>query len=154
MNPNKVISKYLFLCIPMLIEDFLKLCTAQQPNVLELLFYIHYHLSNMFIQMILCIISLRMKFLHWTIAWLYSLYVWWAFMLVFLAGSEVNKQAVLCHRVLRTLQSVASSSGLSEETWHTLLLFLLHVNAALLAPPAVKGEGRGGQWRGRNGGVA
>jgi hypothetical protein len=56
-------------------------------------------------------------------------------------GAEVNKQAVLCHRVLRMLQTVAQSSNtMTEETWHTLLLFLLHINSALLAPPTVKGN--------------
>jgi hypothetical protein len=59
---------------------------------------------------------------------------------VCITGAEVNKQAVLCHRVLRMLQTVAqSSTSMSEETWHTLLLFLLHINSALLAPPSTKG---------------
>lgn len=51
----------------------------------------------------------------------------------------INRQAVLCHRVLRTLQNIAQNSPcLSEDTWQTLLLFLLHINSALLSPPTVK----------------
>ncbi|XP_047737392.1 ral GTPase-activating protein subunit beta [Hyalella azteca] len=61
-------------------------------------------------------------------------------------GAEVNKQAVLCHRVLRMLQTVAqSSTSMSEETWHTLLLFLLHINSALLAPPSTKARDDAGE---------
>lgn len=53
----------------------------------------------------------------------------------------INRQAVLCHRVLRTLQNIAQNSPcLSEDTWQTLLLFLLHINSALLSPPTVKGK--------------
>ncbi|KAF4523460.1 hypothetical protein B566_EDAN008869 [Ephemera danica] len=51
----------------------------------------------------------------------------------------INRQAVLCHRVLRTLQNLAhSSSRLTRETWEALLLFLLSINDALLAPPTLK----------------
>ncbi|XP_045133683.1 ral GTPase-activating protein subunit beta-like isoform X2 [Portunus trituberculatus] len=51
----------------------------------------------------------------------------------------INRQAVLCHRVLRTLQNIAQNSPyLSEDTWQTLLMFLLHINSALLSPPTVK----------------
>ncbi|XP_069158153.1 ral GTPase-activating protein subunit beta isoform X4 [Procambarus clarkii] len=51
----------------------------------------------------------------------------------------INRQAVLCHRVLRTLQNIAQNSPcLSEDTWQTLLLFLLHINSALLSPPTIK----------------
>ncbi|KAG0723198.1 Ral GTPase-activating protein subunit beta [Chionoecetes opilio] len=53
----------------------------------------------------------------------------------------INRQAVLCHRVLRTLQNIAQNSPyLSEDTWQTLLMFLLHINSALLSPPTVKGD--------------
>ncbi|XP_076069482.1 ral GTPase-activating protein subunit beta isoform X2 [Oratosquilla oratoria] len=53
----------------------------------------------------------------------------------------INRQAVLCHRVLRTLQNIAQNSCmLSEETWQTLLHFLLHINTALLSPPTVKDD--------------
>ncbi|KAG7177584.1 Ral GTPase-activating protein subunit beta-like 1 [Homarus americanus] len=53
----------------------------------------------------------------------------------------INRQAVLCHRVLRTLQNIAQNSPcLSEDTWQTLLLFLLHINSALLSPPTIKGK--------------
>lgn len=53
----------------------------------------------------------------------------------------INRQAVLCHRVLRTLQQVAQSSQkLTPETWESLLLFLLAINEVLLAPPTVKDD--------------
>lgn len=51
----------------------------------------------------------------------------------------INRQAVLCHRVLRTLQQVARGPvQLERETWQSLLLFLIGINDALLAPPAVR----------------
>lgn len=58
------------------------------------------------------------------------------------AGVDViNRQAVLCHRVLRTLQQVAHESKVLErETWESLLLFLLAINDTLLAPPTVKDD--------------
>ncbi|XP_055299218.1 ral GTPase-activating protein subunit beta isoform X4 [Sitodiplosis mosellana] len=53
----------------------------------------------------------------------------------------INRQAVLCHRVLRTLQQVAQSSQkLTPETWESLLLFLLAINEVLLAPPGAKDD--------------
>ncbi|XP_058125156.1 ral GTPase-activating protein subunit beta isoform X3 [Anopheles coustani] len=53
----------------------------------------------------------------------------------------INRQAVLCHRVLRTLQDTAQNSQiLTVETWETLLLFLLAINEILLAPPIVKDD--------------
>lgn len=53
----------------------------------------------------------------------------------------INRQAVLCHRVLRTLQQVAHESKILErETWESLLLFLLAINDTLLAPPTVKDD--------------
>lgn len=53
----------------------------------------------------------------------------------------INRQAVLCHRVLRTLQQVAQSSHkLAPETWEALLLFFIAINEALLAPPAMKDD--------------
>lgn len=56
-----------------------------------------------------------------------------------LGSDTINKQAVLCHRVLRTLQQVARSSiTLERETWESLLLFLIGINDALLAPPAIR----------------
>lgn len=60
-----------------------------------------------------------------------------------IAGTDViNKQAVLCHRVLRTLQQVTQvSKNIENDTWQTFLLFLLTINDALLAPPTVKGNG-------------
>jgi len=46
----------------------------------------------------------------------------------------------LCHRVLRTLHDLSRTSKIIEpETWEALLLFLLAINDALLAPPTVKG---------------
>lgn len=47
---------------------------------------------------------------------------------------------MLCHRVLRTLQQVTQDSkNIENDTWQTLLLFLLTINDALLAPPTIKG---------------
>lgn len=61
----------------------------------------------------------------------------------FLTAQEtIHKQAVLCHRVLRRIQDVAQQSqSIDRETWESLLAFLLAINDALLAPPAVKGGG-------------
>lgn len=48
----------------------------------------------------------------------------------------INRQAVLCHRVLRTLQNIAQNSEiLTPQTWESLLLFLLAINQLLLAHP-------------------
>lgn len=56
-------------------------------------------------------------------------------------ADTINRQAVLCHRVLRTLQHLAQvSTSLTRETWETLLLFLLAINDTLLAPPTIKGN--------------
>ncbi|KAK7862307.1 hypothetical protein R5R35_014671 [Gryllus longicercus] len=53
----------------------------------------------------------------------------------------INRQAVLCHRVLRTLQHLTQlSSTLTRETWEALLLFLLAINDTLLAPPTIKDD--------------
>lgn len=53
----------------------------------------------------------------------------------------INRQAVLCHRVLRTLQYMAQTSQkLTNETWESLLLFLLAINEVLLAPPIIKDD--------------
>jgi hypothetical protein len=64
---------------------------------------------------------------------------WW---LKHVTGADtINRQAVLCHRVLRTLQHLAQvSNSLTRETWEALLLFLLAINDTLLAPPTVKGN--------------
>lgn len=44
----------------------------------------------------------------------------------FPGADTINRQAVICHRVLRTLQQVAQTSQiLTQETWESLLLFLL-----------------------------
>jgi len=59
---------------------------------------------------------------------------------VFSGTDAINRQAVLCHRVLRTLHDLSRTSKIIEpETWEALLLFLLAINDALLAPPTVKG---------------
>ncbi|XP_044749907.1 ral GTPase-activating protein subunit beta isoform X2 [Coccinella septempunctata] len=51
----------------------------------------------------------------------------------------INRQAVLCHRVLRTLKQIANDSKiLDRETWECLLLFLIAINDNLLALPTVK----------------
>ncbi|XP_055713067.1 ral GTPase-activating protein subunit beta isoform X2 [Phlebotomus papatasi] len=55
-------------------------------------------------------------------------------------ADTINRQAVLCHRVLRTLQNAAVSQILTRETWESLLLFLLAINEVLLAPPTVKDD--------------
>lgn len=57
-------------------------------------------------------------------------------------GSDViNKQAVLCHRVLRTLQQLTQTAkNIENDTWQTMLLFLLTINDTLLAPPTIKGK--------------
>ena len=56
-----------------------------------------------------------------------------------LGTDTINRQAVLCHRVLRTLQQVAQGPAtLDRETWESLLLFLIGINDALLAPPAMR----------------
>ncbi|XP_065158063.1 ral GTPase-activating protein subunit beta isoform X3 [Atheta coriaria] len=53
----------------------------------------------------------------------------------------INRQAVVCHRVLRTLQLIAQESKVLERsTWESLLLFLLAINDTLLAPPTVKDD--------------
>ncbi|XP_037828191.1 ral GTPase-activating protein subunit beta isoform X5 [Lucilia sericata] len=53
----------------------------------------------------------------------------------------INRQAVLCHRVLRTLQQTAQiSQTMDRETWESLLLFLLAINETLLAPPTIKDD--------------
>jgi len=56
-----------------------------------------------------------------------------------LGTDTINRQAVLCHRVLRTLQQIARGPAtLERETWESLLLFLIGINDALLAPPATR----------------
>nr|CAD7427351.1 unnamed protein product [Timema monikensis] len=56
-------------------------------------------------------------------------------------ADTINRQALLCHRVLRTLQHLAQVSNcLTRETWEALLLFLLAINDTLLAPPTVKDD--------------
>lgn len=48
---------------------------------------------------------------------------------------------LLCHRVLRTLHTIAQDSlQLQRDTWETLLLFLLSINELLLAPPVVRDD--------------
>lgn len=56
-------------------------------------------------------------------------------------ADTINRQAVLCHRVLRTIQHTTTNSQiLTRETWESLLLFLLAINDILLAPPTVKDD--------------
>ncbi|XP_017094712.2 ral GTPase-activating protein subunit beta isoform X8 [Drosophila bipectinata] len=58
-----------------------------------------------------------------------------------LGADTIKRQAVLCHRVLRTLQQTAQiSQVMDRQTWETLLLFLLAINEILLAPPTVKDD--------------
>lgn len=57
-----------------------------------------------------------------------------------IAPDTIKRQAVLCHRVLRTLQQVAQHpENLSRETWEAVLIFLLAINETLLAAPTIKG---------------
>ncbi len=57
------------------------------------------------------------------------------------APDMINRQAVLCHRVLRTIQNVVvHSTMLDADTWECLLLFLLAINDSLLAPPTIPGS--------------
>ncbi|XP_032308199.1 ral GTPase-activating protein subunit beta isoform X16 [Drosophila ananassae] len=57
------------------------------------------------------------------------------------SADTIKRQAVLCHRVLRTLQQTAQISlVMDRQTWDTLLLFLLAINEILLAPPTVKDD--------------
>ena len=59
--------------------------------------------------------------------------------LLIAAQETIHRQAVVCHRVLRRVQELAQQSEVMEkETWDSLLSFLLAINDALLAPPAVK----------------
>ncbi|XP_015175300.1 PREDICTED: ral GTPase-activating protein subunit beta isoform X2 [Polistes dominula] len=63
----------------------------------------------------------------------------WPFLYQDLGSDTINRQAVLCHRVLRTLQQIARGpASLERETWESLLLFLIGINDALLAPPATR----------------
>ncbi|XP_067941630.1 ral GTPase-activating protein subunit beta-like [Watersipora subatra] len=51
----------------------------------------------------------------------------------------VNKQALLCHRALRTLENVTKESQcLTRELWEAILKFLLATTDTLLAPPKEK----------------
>ena len=53
----------------------------------------------------------------------------------------MKRQTVLCHRVLRTVQSAALESLLlKKDTWDALLKFLLSINDTLLAPPSQAGK--------------
>lgn len=53
----------------------------------------------------------------------------------------ISRQAVLCHRVLRTLQHLAQvSTIMNQETWEALLVFLLAINNTILSPPTVKDD--------------
>ena len=53
----------------------------------------------------------------------------------------MTRQVLLCHRVLRTIQSATAESGeMTRDTWSHLLKFLLAINDALLGPPTEKGN--------------
>ncbi|KAK3094041.1 hypothetical protein FSP39_023374 [Pinctada imbricata] len=53
----------------------------------------------------------------------------------------VRRQAVLCHRVMRTIETIAMESpALLRETWEVLLKFLLAANDSLLSPPSEKDD--------------
>lgn len=52
-------------------------------------------------------------------------------------GDITSRQAVLCHRILRTLELVCSDEAtlLDSESWDTVLTFLLAINENLLSVP-------------------
>ncbi|XP_074593185.1 ral GTPase-activating protein subunit beta-like [Brevipalpus obovatus] len=54
----------------------------------------------------------------------------------------ISCQALLCHRVLRTIASITQdeTNVMDRETWELLLLFLLAINDSLLAPPTDKDD--------------
>ncbi|KAF6019368.1 RALGAPB [Bugula neritina] len=58
----------------------------------------------------------------------------------FSAGvDQVNRQAMLCHRALRMLETIAKESNLlNRELWEAILKFLLATTDTLLAPPREK----------------
>ncbi|KAF7287226.1 hypothetical protein GWI33_002045 [Rhynchophorus ferrugineus] len=65
----------------------------------------------------------------------------WTFLYLDLGPDIIHRQAVLCHRVLRTLQEISHKSRiLDRDTWEALLLFLLAINDILLSPPTVKDD--------------
>ncbi|CAH1106390.1 unnamed protein product [Psylliodes chrysocephalus] len=65
----------------------------------------------------------------------------WPFLYQDLGFDTIHRQAVFCHRVLRTLQQIAHESKILERsTWEALLLFLLGINDTLLSPPTVKDD--------------
>lgn len=51
--------------------------------------------------------------------------------------TAVSRQAVLCHRVLRTIENIAQNQSnlMDDETWYHLLALLLNVNDKLLSAP-------------------
>ena len=56
------------------------------------------------------------------------------------AGDLVQRQALYCHRVLRTVKaSVEATKCLTRDSFECLLKFLLGICDVLLAPPTVKG---------------
>lgn len=57
-------------------------------------------------------------------------------------SASVSRQAVLCHRVLRTIESIAHNSTnlMDDETWQHLLAFLLTINDKLLSVPTERDD--------------
>lgn len=49
----------------------------------------------------------------------------------------LSRQAVLCHRILRTLEAICAENDnlLDRESWETILIFLLGINDTLLSGP-------------------
>jgi hypothetical protein len=49
----------------------------------------------------------------------------------------ISRQAVLCHRLLRTIECIAHDENnlMDRQTWDSLLTFLLAINDTLLSPP-------------------
>jgi len=56
------------------------------------------------------------------------------------SSDMTSRQAVLCHRILRTLEGICcdDSNQLDSESWDTILIFLLSINDTLLSGPVDK----------------
>lgn len=57
-----------------------------------------------------------------------------------LTSDVASRQALLCHRVLRRVQNIATKSPiLEQETWQEILSFLLAINDVMLSDRQCKG---------------
>ncbi|KAI1295337.1 Ral GTPase-activating protein subunit beta [Halotydeus destructor] len=57
-------------------------------------------------------------------------------------GDIVSRQAVLCHRILRQLETICEdqTSKIDNESWSSILVFLLAINDSLLSTPTEKDD--------------